>query len=407
MAAIAVVLAMVLGAYAAGRNVQSSTQAAATAKAPQASVITANVTERVLSQSAVFRGDVGSRAALQISMPELPAGSNPVVTSVNVHQGDSVQNGSLLASIAGRPIIVVEGAIPSYRTMQYGDSGVDVRQLQRALLDLGFGVGSDEAGLFGQGTSQSVGWLYNRLGYSPIAGESISQPSALGQASGTIGSTPTTWSVRMGEIVFVPKLPAKVDALSIKTGQEIGTVASMGNASGAPTNQPVSGSSLLTLGSGSVSVTGSVPLADATSLRPGMEARLDDDLTGGSWRGTIVSVKKESTESGSSDGLPQASVSIEPMQNANMPSSEIGQNIRVTVTEAQTEHKVLVVPISALFSRPDGKTYVRVRDARDERNVPVKVGLNSLGSVEVEPLDAARLHKGDRVIIGTSNTAHS
>ena len=398
----AATLLLVAAAFIAGRNVRSPAQAAATAKAPAVSVITAKVSERVLAQTTVFRGDVASAEGLAVVSPQLPSGSNPVVTSTEAHQGEAISEGSVLASIAGRPIIVLQGFVPAYRTIQYGDSGVDVAQLQQALLRLGYGVGGDSSGVYGAGTSRSVRWLYTHLGYSPVDGPDL-PTSATSTATAPAAAVPS-WSVNLGEVVFVPKLPVQLVSDSLAVGQ---TVSSGAAASGASlsASQATATPTILTLGTGGTSVTGQVASADASAIRPGMPALLDDAATGGSWKGTVtkVSTARDATEA--SGGLPQSTVTVAPEASSAMPQSEIGQNIRITVTSARTKGKVLVVPISAIFSRPDGRSYVRVDANATQRNVPVSVGLDSSGSIEVTPSDHDRLNAGDEVVIGSGTRA--
>lgn len=398
--AVAVLVAV---AFIVGRNVQSPTQAAATAKAPPESVITAKVTERVLAQTTVFRGDVSSTAALAVTSPQLPSGSNPVVTSTEAHQGDSVGEGAVLASIAGRPIIVLQGVVPAFRTMKYGDSGIDVTQLQQALLRLGYGTGGDASGVFGAGTSRSVRWLYNKFGYQPTPGPDLPPPPT--PPGGTPSAASPSWSVNLGEVVFVPQLPVVVASDSLAVGQTVTSpsAAPAGGAASSPT--ATSSPTVLTLGTGGVSVTGQIAQADAAALRPGMPAQLDDAITGGSWKGTVAKVVAAGAASEASGGVPQATITITPDPSPPVPQSEVGQNIRVTVTSARTSGRVLVVPISAVFSRPDGRSYVRVVTGSTDRTVPVSVGLDSSGNIEVTPLPGAKLSAGDSVVIGAGTRA--
>lgn len=54
-------------------------------------------------------------------------------------QGETVKRGGTLLKVAGRPVTLMYGASPMYRTLKAGDSGKDVRQLEQNLRALGYG----------------------------------------------------------------------------------------------------------------------------------------------------------------------------------------------------------------------------------------------------------------------------
>jgi hypothetical protein len=157
----------------------------------------------------------------------------------------------------------------------------------------------------------------------------------------------------------------------------------------------------MTLGSGGVLVTGEVDQADTSTLRVGMAASLNDDTTGGHWSGTLSALGSVQADS---NGVPQAAVTVSPVQSTPIPLSEIGQNIRVRVTAASTSGPVLTVPISAVYSRTDGRSYVtEARGSARTLSVAVSVGLDESGIVQVTPVGApGALKPGNRVIVGAS-----
>ncbi len=127
-----------------------------------------------------------------------PVGTNQlagIVTSVDVATDTPVSAGSILYRVDQRPVFVARGQVPAYRPLVMEDRGDDVRQLQGMLAELGHYSGTVD-GRFGVGTERAARkW----------------------QASNGL---PQTGTIDLGEIVFVPDLPARleVDATVITRG---------------------------------------------------------------------------------------------------------------------------------------------------------------------------------------------
>src|SRR5674476_1171703 len=74
--------------------------------------------------------------------------------------------------ITGRPVILLAGELPVYRTLRAGVSGPDVAQLKAALLALGINPGNAGSTTYDTATAAGVRELYARVGYpAPTAGE--------------------------------------------------------------------------------------------------------------------------------------------------------------------------------------------------------------------------------------------
>lgn len=160
-----------LGAVAAaawwvGSSAQSPEQAAAEASEPSASWVTASVELRVLAATVVQRGDVRSSASSSVTVPSSVEG-DPVVTQLLLATGDVVQDGDRAVEVSGRPVFVLQGEVPVYRTLRPTMSGNDVEQLQDALRRLGYVP--DDNGVFGELTKSAVVAFYADAGYEPIA----------------------------------------------------------------------------------------------------------------------------------------------------------------------------------------------------------------------------------------------
>jgi peptidoglycan hydrolase-like protein with peptidoglycan-binding domain len=62
-----------------------------------------------------------------------------VVTTVDHASGGLAMNGDVVATVDLVPVVIAEGAIPMFRTLELGVEGPDVAQLQQLLVALGFG----------------------------------------------------------------------------------------------------------------------------------------------------------------------------------------------------------------------------------------------------------------------------
>lgn len=158
--------------------IRSPEQAAADTKAPPASVLTAPVVQRVLSNTTVLRGVFTAGQSFPVQPGAVsasaggPGGGTPIVTALKVNGGDAVDSGQVLAEVSGRPVIALPGSIPAYRDMAPGESGGDIGQLQDVLRSMGYSTGGDDKEYFGAGTKAAVTRLYQKLGYPvPTTGD--------------------------------------------------------------------------------------------------------------------------------------------------------------------------------------------------------------------------------------------
>lgn len=170
------------------RSTQSPDQAASRAAPPPASWITAPVEFRVLSSELIVRGDVRFETQVPLSVP-LSVSGDAVVSASGPPVASAVGDGDRVAEISGRPVFVVRGATPAFRSLQPGMSGADVVELQDALTRLGFPV--IEAG-FGEATKSALASFYASSGYSPVpvsptgAEDVAAATTALWQAQGAL-----------------------------------------------------------------------------------------------------------------------------------------------------------------------------------------------------------------------------
>jgi hypothetical protein len=140
---------------------------ASSADAPAAGLVTAPVEFGQLSNEVTIRADVGYADAVDVKVDTSAlSGGAAVVTGQVPAVGAVLKPLSIALEVAGRPLIVLPGELPSYRTMRFGVSGPDVLQLKQALAGIGLDVGDATSNIFDQQTAAAVGQLYAQAGYS-------------------------------------------------------------------------------------------------------------------------------------------------------------------------------------------------------------------------------------------------
>ncbi|WP_382305445.1 hypothetical protein [Herbiconiux sp. UC225_62] len=147
------------------RFVVSPAQLAAEAQAPEAGPVTAPIEERVIQNVITTRADVTYADAVDVKVDTTGLSGPAVVTGHVPEVGTTLQAGSVALEVAGRPLLVLPGDLPVYRTLHVGLSGPDVAQLKAALVALGLDAGDAASDLFDATTAAAVDSLYRKAGY--------------------------------------------------------------------------------------------------------------------------------------------------------------------------------------------------------------------------------------------------
>lgn len=182
-------------------------------------------------------------------------------------------------------------------------------------------------------------------------------------------------SIPPGEVVFLPKLPARVRKVSVKAGQRVE-------------------SEVATVTSSVFTVAASVETAESELLRPGMQVTVEPDA-GRPYQAVLTAVgdKARMPETGvtAAGAVP---VLITPRSPRKL---KAGTAVTARITVGATKEPVLVVPVTAVITSADGKARVRVEYATDRtRDVEVRTGLSADGNVQV----TGALKEGERVVVG-------
>lgn len=146
-----------------GRFVLSPADAAANANAPKPGYITVPVEFGELSNDVTIRGQVGYADATEVKLT--PGEGVAVITGRVPKVGDDLDAGSIALEIAGRPVFVLSGQLPAYRTLRHGSSGPDVAQLKKALNQIGIKAGKGDT--YDKQLADAVRTLYEDAGYTP------------------------------------------------------------------------------------------------------------------------------------------------------------------------------------------------------------------------------------------------
>lgn len=187
-----------------------------------------------------------------------------------------------------------------------------------------------------------------------------------------------TW-LPAGELVFVNRLPVRVDQVSVARGSEI------------------TGSFVTVTGS-VVTMRAAVSEADADLIDVGMAVQIENPEGDTSIPGTISFVaERPGTNNVSAD---RVYVEIEPEE---IPPELVGQNVRVVIPVSSTGGEVLAVPAAALYSTADGSIRLEVEDDDGTlRTVTVETGLAADGLVEITPIEG-EVAEGDLVVVGRAD----
>lgn len=447
IAAVAVV--SLLAGVAVMQFIVSPAEIAARTAPPEPGPVTAPVEERVIENTVVARGEVTYADAVEVSIDAAGGEDRPVVTGHVPEVGTIFEAGNIALELAGRPVLVLPGTLPAYRTLSVGMRGPDVVQLKEALNGMGFAAGDPGSDVFEYDTATALGALYEQIGYEAANGgaeaqlalrdaeravrdanTSVAQAQATlkeavdGGARNVIGeqaAVNAAWEglsdaqealgtaqegvlprLPSSEVLFLSNLPRRVDDVSVTRGDIL---------SGSPMS--VSGAAL--------TIVGTFSKQDAELLSEGAEAFYPgpdgDELSATVQKITAPKSGGGSGDSGGEDGEggggdgaqgsgDRYTVTFSP---GELTSEQIdalrGTNVRLRIPIASTDGEVLTVPIAALSAGSGGEDRVEllidVKNGADAETeiIAVEAGLAADGFVEISSEDP-RISAGAKVVVG-------
>ena len=162
---VGVAIVATAGGYAAASRVSSPAEEASRAKPPPQRPVTAPIERRTLTSQVITRGDAVYDDAVDVAVQTSGLETPAIATGQLPAIGDSVDEGNPVLEIAGRPVIALDGELPTYRTLGPGAVGPDVAQLEVALQRLKLDPGTVDD-TYDEATADAVAALFARIGYS-------------------------------------------------------------------------------------------------------------------------------------------------------------------------------------------------------------------------------------------------
>lgn len=394
-----------------GAGLRTPEQAVADAAPPPPSLVTADVSHRRLAERLVVRGRVVRGPAQRLHAPASGGGPTAVVTAIRKRVGDVIQHGDVVVEIAGRPLFALDGKFPAYRDLTGGMAGPDVRQLQEGLRRAGFPLEVD--GHFGASTQAALASFCRSRGYPVSQGapdaderveqaqEAVKQARRAARAATRSGrnrqSVNDAWDAFADaaddlaklRLVVGPSLPAS-EVVYFNFARNTATVGKVSVRLG---DVLAPAAPLFDLGTRDVSVVVTAPSSAGHWLTVGHRARAIDDVARARYGMKIVSIRREG---GSGDGY---RVQLRALR-VPLPAT-LTRSLRVVIRGNVASESVLSVPVTAVYARADGSSFVTVVDqSGGTRDVSVKPSLSVEGWVQVMPREASSLQAGDMVVVG-------
>lgn len=178
---------------------------------PEPGLVTVPVEFGSLSNDVTLRADVGYADAVEVTIDTTGTEGRAVVTGQVPAVGATFTPLSIALEVAGRPVIVLPGELPAYRTLRVGVSGPDVLQLKQALASIGINPGDAASDLFDGATADAVGQLYAQAGYpAPSTGEEAT--ASVRSAEDAVRSANDSVSQAQAALDAAGSGPSKVDS---------------------------------------------------------------------------------------------------------------------------------------------------------------------------------------------------
>ncbi|MEV8518075.1 hypothetical protein [Dactylosporangium sp. NPDC051484] len=403
-----VVVGGVVASIVLGPGLRSPQQAAADAAAPPASLITVPAERRLLSESLVLRGQVKDGPSVPLRPSSAAFGETSVVTKVEAKIGQTVREGDVLIARSGEPMIALTLPFPLYRDLVGGLSGPDVTEVQQSLRRMGFRA--PVHGTFDRATQQALADLHRRIGY-PVPRGSAEAAKQLPAARQAMAEAEQAY--RAGGSTD-PALGSKVQqARAALEELELAAGPGLSRANVVLLDQPGRRVTAIRVGVGAVlkdpqqvivDLDGQLPFVSAALskdqielVRPGVQGKVFDDVSGSEAETVVASVGAEMVNG--DDGQPGYPVTLTFIGKDMV--GAVGRGVRITITLAAAAEPALAVPVSAVYSRADGSTFVTVRlDSGATADRTVKTGRVAGGWVQITPDQADTVIPGTPVVVG-------
>jgi hypothetical protein len=354
----------------------------ATAAARQLPLGTAQVERRTLSAMVSQAGTLTYRARSDGSPYSVINQARGTYTKLPA-AGQVIAQGHVLYRVNDRPVVLLHGSTPAYRTLSAGASGPDVAELNADLVALGYGTRaqlSPKSASFGPATTAAVMKLQAALGVTQngtlTLGQAVFEPSAVRV---TTVSAQLGGSTQPGETVMQATSTTRQVQVALSASEQ--TTMAVGDKVSItlPNNRTTPGV---------VSSVGAVATCPSSSG------------SGGSGSSSAAPGTDTCSSGSSGSATPTITVGVTPSDPAATGRWDQAP-VRVGITTASVPN-ALVVPVNALLARSGGGYAVEVVGAGARNHlVPVSLGLfdDAEGLVQVT---ASALAAGQEVVVPTT-----
>ena len=268
-------------------------------------------------------------------------------------EGTTVGRGGVLYRVNGKPVALLFGTVPLWRTLSVGVEGDDVRQLEQNLVVLGYDPDGDIE------VDEEFDWATK---------------AAVERWQDDLGVT-EDGSVGTDEAVFLPG-PRRVGEHKAGIGSQIGA--------GGPVTETSSTRRVVTV---------DLDARRQTLVAEGQSVRIELPSGRTVW-GRITEVGSVAKQAEGEDGTPTIEVTIgvrNPRATGNLDQAPVDVSIA-----RETRRNVLTVPVTALLALAGGGYAVEVLEGRETRLVRVEPGLFADGLVEIS---RTGIREGTKVVV--------
>jgi hypothetical protein len=141
-----------------------------------------------LSNDVTIRGEVAYADSVEVTIDTSSLSGPAVVTGQVPEVGSELGPLSVALEVAGRPVIVLPGELPAYRTLRIGVSGPDVVQFKEAVRAVGLDAGDPASNVFDRTAADAVTALYAQAGYPAPPAEEGAEEGVLAAQEGVRGA---------------------------------------------------------------------------------------------------------------------------------------------------------------------------------------------------------------------------
>lgn len=364
--------------------------AAAVREPPPPKPITAGVEVGILREVLVLDGEVQPQIEIAVD-PWVPVGASRAVITYLPTPDVVIRSGDPIVALSGRPLIFFSGLPNLYRDLHRGLTGVDIENLQSALVELGYLEGPESVdGVFGAGTEAAVAALYGDIGFAPapppaettaisiweaenavdIAKKALSDARATADAT-TVTTSERALAVAQAQLRALLRAPT----LSIPAEEVLGAPHEALIVEHSPYQQGViadAATPVIYLRTSDTFVVAEATFAQASQLDMGHPAVV---LVGDSNVASVVA----QVVNADSDSVTDTFVFIDADTGAVPP----GTPVVVEVELEATVDEVVSVPLSAVRTAADGTSFVTVVNQSGEHKVKVELGVTIGGRTEI------------------------